>query len=173
MEPWPASTPTPAVSYPQAGSVSASSLGPRTVAQQRPSVASDVQGRLILNPDAGHGEARPLTRLKAPTPSFTPPSKCLWFSPLQYCEDCTRLSSSLWREVKPVSATAGGRGPLPAGAKWPPLLTDLRTPWWWMCNCLAIQRADIQGTSSPISHHNDTVFALEFQLYQLSHTRLI
>lgn len=130
MEPWPAPTPTPAMSYLQDGSVSASSLGPRTVGRQRPSVASDVQGRFILNPDAGHGEVRPLTRLKAPTPSFTPPSKCLWFSPLQYCEDCTRLSSSLWREAKPVSATAGGRGPLPAGAKWPLLLTDLRTPWW-------------------------------------------
>lgn len=121
----------------------------------------------------GKGRACPLTRLKAPTPSFTPPSKCLWFSPLQYCEDCTRLSSSLQREAKPVSAPSAGRGPLPAGAKWPPLLTVLRTPWWWMCNCLAIQRADIRGTSSPISHHNDTPFALEFQFYQLSHNPLV
>lgn len=36
-----------------------------------------------------------LTRLKAPMPSFTPPSKCCWLSPMQHLDDCTRLSSSL------------------------------------------------------------------------------
>lgn len=119
VEPWPASTPTPAVSYPQAGSVSASSLGPRTVAQQRPSVASDVQGRLILNPDAGHGEARPTHQAEGVHAELHPSFKVPVVLPLQYCEDCTRLSSPLWREVKPALATAGGGVPFQLGPSGP------------------------------------------------------
>lgn len=41
-----------------------------------------------------------LTRLKAPTPSLTPPSKWPWLSPWVYPEDWRTVWSSLWGEDK-------------------------------------------------------------------------